>query len=489
MATIDSQKDYYAILNISLNADVEEIKQAYRQKARDYHPDSGHGDAERFREAQEAYEVLRDEVMRRAYDRQRENRGLSTDAPVVMTLSQSYTEVLPLNEPQMLYVLVDIQPQSRMRKAAARQQLNIALVVDCSTSMSGARMQNVKVAAADLVEALDPQDRLALVAFSDRAEVLAPAQRVEDARVIKSALAALAAGGGTEIFQGLLKGLEEVRRFASPETINHVILLTDGRTYGDEDRALIEARRAGADGISISTFGIGEDWNDQFLDDLARCAGGLSRYISTPSDVRAVLKQQVHGLSNTLMQNVKLEINTAPYMHVQGAYRAAPYLEILEYPGNGVVSLGSLMADEPAVVVLEFIIEESATGERRVARLDLVGDEVAVPEPVRLRQDVNVTFTLELREEPVPAKLLNHLARLSVFHLQERAWKALDVGDVGGATTCLEYAATRLFDMGHRDLGRAAMLEVGRLARGGDPTKEGRKKLRYGTRVLTSPVR
>jgi len=361
--------------------------------------------------------------------------------------------------------------------------------VDCSTSMSGARMQNVKVAAADLVEALDPQDRLALVAFSDRAEVLAPAHRVENARVIKSALAAMASGGGTEIYQGLLKGLEEVRRFASSETINHVILLTDGRTYGDEERALIEARRAGAEGISISAFGIGEDWNDQFLDDLARCAGGLSRYISVPSDVRAVLKQQIHGLSSTLLQNVKLEINTAPYVHVQGAYRAAPYLEILEYPGTGVVSLGSLMADEPAVVVLEFVIDELATGERRIARLDLVGDEVAVPEPVRLRQDVNVTFTLEPKEEPVPAKLLNHLARLSVFHLQERAWKALDVGDVRGATACLEYAATRLFDMGHRDLGRAAMLEVGHLTRGGDPTKEGRKKLRYGTRVLTSPVR
>jgi len=489
MTTIDSQKDYYAILDVSLNADEEEIKQAYRQKARDYHPDSGHGDAERFREAQEAYEVLRDEVLRRAYDRQRENRGLSTDAPVVITLLQSRAEVLPLDESQMLYVLIDIQPQPGGQAIATRRQLNIALVVDCSTSMSGARMQNVKVAAADLVEALDPLDRLALVAFSDRAEVLAPAHLVDNARIIKSALAGLASGGGTEIYQGLLKGLEEVRRFASPEMINHVILLTDGRTYGDEAHTLTEARRAGAEGISISAFGIGEDWNDQFLDDLARSAGGVSRYISTPSDVRAILKQQIHGLSNTLLQNMKLEINAAPYVYVQGAYRAAPYLEILEYPGNGVVSLGSLMAEEPAVVVLELVLDESAMGERRIARLDLVGDEVVASDPIRLRQDVNVTFTLDPKVEPVPAKLLNHLARLSVFQLQERAWKALDGGDVHGATTYLEYAATRLFDMGHRDLGRAAMLEVGRLARGGDPTKEGRKKLRYGTRVLTSPVR
>lgn len=488
MAVIDAQKDYYAILNISLDADDDAIKQAYRQQAREYHPDSGHGDAERFRQSQEAYEILRDSALRRAYDRQREKRGLSQDAPVSLTLLQSRIAVPPLDDSQVLYVLADIQPHSEARKTAARQRLNVALVVDRSTSMSGARMQNVKIAAMDLVETLDPDDHLALVTFNDRAEVLAPAHRVDDARIFKSALAALSPGGGTEIYQGLLAGLEEVRRYAAPDTINHVILLTDGRTYGDEARALTEARRAAADGISVSAFGIGEDWNDEFLDGLARCAGGVSHYISTPSDVCAILKQQIQGLSSTLLQNLKLEINTAPYVSLLGAYRAAPYLEILEYSGGNVVPLGSLSADEPMVVILELVVAQAATGERRIARLDLVGDRISVPEPIRLRQDVNVTFTLDLPEEAVPPRLLNHLARLSVFQLQEKAWKALGEGDVHKATNYLTHAATRLFDMGRRDLGQAAMLEVGRLVHGGDPTKEGRKKLRYGTRSLASPI-
>ena len=489
MATINSRKDYYAILNISLNADADEIKQAYREKARDYHPDSGHGDAERFREIQEAYEVLRDEGLRRAYDRQREKLGLSEDAPVGLALLQSRTEALPLDVAQILYVLVEIQPHAELQKEITRQHLNVALVVDCSTSMSGARMQHVKVAAADLVEALGPQDRLALVAFSDRAEVLAPTHLVDSPRIFKSALAALTPSGGTEIYQGLLAGLKEVRQYASSELVNHVILLTDGRTYGDETYALTEARRAVTEGISISAFGIGEDWNDEFLDGLARIAGGVSRYIRAPSDVRAALRRQIQGLSSTLLQNVKLEINTAPYVSVQGVYRAAPYLEILEHSESNVVALGNVMADEPISVVLEFVIDRVVTGERRIARLDLIGERIAAPEPVRLRQDVSLTFTLEPKEEPVPTKLLNRLGRLSVFHLQERAWKALSAGDVSKATSYLEYAATRLFDMGHRDLGQAAMLEVNRLTHGGDPTKEGRKKLRYGTRSLTSPMR
>jgi Ca-activated chloride channel homolog len=489
MVTVDSQKDYYAVLNVPLYADDDEIKKAYREKARDYHPDSGHGDAERFREVQEAYEVLRNEILRRAYDRQREERGLSQDAPVGLALYQSRAEALPLNDPQLLYVLVDILPHAELQKDITRQHLNVALVVDCSTSMSGARMQNVKLAATDLVDALGPQDLLALVAFSDRAEVLAPAHFMANSRVFKSALAGLTPHGGTEIYQGLLAGLEEVRRHAAPELVNHVILLTDGRTYGDETRALTEARRAAAEGISISAFGIGEDWNDEFRDDLARLAGGISRYIRTPSDVRAALRRQIQGLSSTLLQNVKLEVNAAPYVHIRAVYRAAPYLEILEHSEHNVVKLGHVMADEPVSVILEFVIDQAVTGERRIARLDLFGEELVSPTMMHLRQDIKVTFTLEPQEEPVPAKLLDRLSRLSVFHLQEKAWKALGVGDVRQATTYLEYAATRLFDLGHRDLGQAAMLEVNRLMHGSDPTQEGRKKLRYGTRSLTSPMR
>ncbi|HOT90530.1 MAG TPA: VWA domain-containing protein [Anaerolineae bacterium] len=487
MALIDAQKDYYAILGVTPDADDEAIKQAYRQGAREYHPDSGHGDVERFRQIQEAYEVLRDKALRLAYDRQRERRGLSENAPVVLELLQSRTTLAPLDVSQVVYVLVDIRPHSEQETASIRQHLNMALVVDCSTSMSGARIQNVKIAAADLLENLAPTDRLALITFNDRAEVLAPSELVENARNFKSAIASMIPGGGTEIYQGLLAGLNEVKRYAAADMVNHVILLTDGRTYGDELQSLREARQAASEGITISAFGIGEDWNDEFLDELARNGGGVSHYISSPSEVRTVLKQQIQGLCNIMLQNMKLEVNLAPYVHIRGAYRATPYLEILDFTGN-VIKLGSLLLDEPVVVVLELIIEPSAIGERRIVRLDLVGDKAANAESVRLRQDVNVTFTLDVKEEPPPPKLINHLARLAVFQLQERAWKALGAGNVRQATQYLEYAATRLFDMGQRDLGQAAMLEVGRLSHGGDPTKEGRKKLRYGTRGLIAPV-
>jgi Ca-activated chloride channel family protein len=104
------------------------------------------------------------------------------------------------------------------------------------------------------------------------------------------------ASGGTEIFQGLEAGVKQVRKSADRKFVNHVILLTDGQTYGDEHKCLHLADEITQEGIGISAMGIGQEWNDIFLDDLASRTGGSSTYINSPSSVVRFLNERVRSL-------------------------------------------------------------------------------------------------------------------------------------------------------------------------------------------------
>src|SRR5690625_980955 len=65
-----SKRDYYEVLGVAKDATKQEIRRAYREKARKYHPDVNKAEdaKEKFIEAKEAYEVLRDEQKRAQYD-------------------------------------------------------------------------------------------------------------------------------------------------------------------------------------------------------------------------------------------------------------------------------------------------------------------------------------------------------------------------------------------------------------------------------------
>jgi len=273
----------------------------------------------------------------------------------------------------VLYLFAEIQPQAGLR--GPRKRLNIALVVDRSTSMRGSRMRNVKSAASDLLQSLQADDRLAVVTFSDRAEVVVASQFVNAKRALRSAIASINAEGGTEIYQGLALGIEQVAPYLSDDTITHVILLTDGCTYGDEELALSAATRAEADGIGVSAFGIGEDWNDLLLDSLARCGGGTSQYIDTPSKVQQVLRAQVQGLSNLVLGRVSARVGAAPGVEVQTAYRVLPHMEMLPIEADNLLSLGNVLDGQSCAIALELVVRNAEAGLHRVARLAVEANE------------------------------------------------------------------------------------------------------------------
>jgi Ca-activated chloride channel family protein len=484
--SIDVEQDYYALLGVPQSATAEEIKRAYRALARRYHPDSRPEEAPTslFHEAQAAYAVLSDPNLRRAYDQQRADAGLDEESVLSWDILLSRDQLSSVHDEQVVYVLMELQPS--VAAQGERLPLNLCLVVDRSTSMQGARLEHVKGAAHQIIDELHEDDVLALVTFSDRAEVVLPGQVGVNRTHAKAKVSTVWAAGGTEILQGIRAGLQEIERHHSKQVTSHLILLTDGQTYGGEEDCIAEARLAGARRIGISAMGIGEGWNDVLLDAIAAQSGGVSAYIASPGQVRSLLQQRVRGLGAVFAQGLTLEPRCSDGVWVDSMFRISPYLDRLTSDG-GVINLGALQADAPLAVVLEVGMTRKPPGEHRLLQLELSGDIPALGrQGERLRREVRCRFASdESSSEAVPPAILGALSKITIYRMQERTWDALEKGDVEGATRRLEMIATRLFDLGEPRLARAAMLEAGRIAQGGTSTAKGRKELKYGTRSLT----
>ena len=486
---MEFDKDYYRIIGVNFTATAEEIKKVYRSLARRFHPDTSDEPdaAERFREIQAAYEVLSDERKRAAYDKRRSEMGLAPaeQAALAWELTVSRQTLPCIKEEQVLYLMVDIRPAAAM--AAKRLPLNLCLVIDRSTSMQdGRRMDQVKAATHQIIDDLRDTDAFAVVSFSDRAEVTVPGHWGGDKLQAKARVSAIRPGGGTEVYQGLLKGMEELNRHRRLQAINHLILLTDGQTYGDEQDCIELAGEAKQQGVGISAFGIGEDWNDKLLDAIASKSGGVSAYVDSAAQVRRLLRQRVQGLSTVYMRNLKLTLRLNENARMENAFKLSPYIQRLDTSMPGELSLGSLEADRPLSALVQIIVGSHTPGRQRVLQLEVSGDTVAVGQQgERLVRELWFHFAENPTTEPeVPANLVNALGKLAIFRMQEQAYEALENGDTEKACEKLEVMATRLLDLGELELANAARLEAGRLANTGLLSPSGRKKLKYGTRSL-----
>ena len=514
---IDPERDYYAILGVPSDADEQTIKRAYRQLARRYHPDAvarradqpepteqasqaevvteegSHAPdttVDRFREIQEAYELLADPQQREAYDHWRRQQGLDRPPAFVLSTIVSH-EMLPcLGESQSLYVLVKISAAEGIE--SRRMPLNLCLVLDRSTSMKGARLQQVKEAARYIVDRLGEDDILSVISFSDRAETVLPGQWPPDPGAARAAISRIQANGGTELLQGLKAGLEEVGRWRRDDMLNSLILLTDGQTYGDDQACLEEAGWAGVQHIQMVMMGIGPDWNDDLLDRMAELSGGISLYIDSAAKISRAFQEQIHALGDVFAQNLALLIHCGEGVEVQEIYRISPQISPLHLD-DGAVPLGLLEKQQPQVVLIELLIGSQQPGRNRLLQLALEGAVPAVGDHmVRIQRDVAVTFTPDLAAAtgqmgrlPVPPDIVTAMGKLTIYKMQARAMAEVETGQIDMAVNRLKTMATRLLNIGETGLARAALLEAGHLAQTGSLSGEGRKKLRYGTRGLT----
>ena len=393
------------------------------------------------------------------------------------------------NAEQAVYALVEIKAGSGSSFGA--MPANFGLVLDRSGSMDGEKMENLKEAVGYVADRLSDNDLVSVTIFDDQVETLIPNQPASGREEIKVRLAKVIPRGGTQISDGLRAGLAEVKKGYSKERVNKILLLTDGQTWDDEDACLKLADEAGKQGIAVTSIGIGEDWNEKLLLQIAERSHGDSHWVQNPISILDVFRQEVEGMQSVAAMNLKVTARMGPGARPVKVYSTAPMISDVSNKAvkgqNVVVDLGSLDGKRGQSVLIEARVPAQKEGKFRLGQVELTYD--APSQGIKgksVKLDMFVTFTAdEAAATKVNAEVMNLVEKVSAFKLQTRALSEAEAGNIVAATQKLQSAATVLLNLGEYELAQAAEREILSLKKTGVMSSAGTKKLEYGTRKLT----
>jgi len=405
-----------------------------------------------------------------------------------INLKGSRKTLLAKDGPQLLYLLVNIL--SNGQAEVVRYPLNLCLVLDRSTSMKGRKLHSVKVATKNIFDELSSEDIFSLVTFSDRAELLWSATDERNNISFRSVVERINTSGGTEIFQGLQLGVEQLRRSSLDKFNNQLILLTDGHTYGDVDACLALARTAAAEGITLNAFGLGAEWNDRFLDELAGLTGGDTVYLQSASQVLRDLNNRIQGMGATYARNLRLLNNMPEGVTLSTVFKVAPVAQPLSLNGT-TIRLGSTRVGDPSTYLLEFSIEAGNARKNISIPISIIGD---IPSKNVSGHQFQGSYILSVSDDvkdlDPPEELLAAVQVLNFYRMNEQAWEDIDAGNFQRAQTKFNLLSSRLIEAGQPELASQIRGESEKMTSTSEVTMEGRKKLKYGTRsLMTETVR
>lgn len=219
--------------------------------------------------------------------------------------------VLPAGQLEKAIIKIALKVPEISREIE-RPPVNLTLVLDRSGSMSGDKINKAKEAAIAALRRLGSQDLFSLVIYDHTVRTLVPPQSAANSEWIESQIRAIHPGGNTALFGAVSQGAAEVRKNLEGPYIHRVILLSDGlANVGPSSPA--DLSRLGAalikEGISVTTIGIGNDFNEDLMVQLADKSDGNHYFVESSRDLPRIFAGELGDVLSVAARKIVIEID------------------------------------------------------------------------------------------------------------------------------------------------------------------------------------
>jgi Ca-activated chloride channel family protein len=245
-----------------------------------------------------------------------------------------------------------------------RIPVNLGLVLDRSGSMAGAKLDLAREGALRAVRSLGDGDRLSVLAYNEEASVLirSTAADATAKRVAEERLRRIEPEGNTDLCGGWLRGCEQVGMALDASRLGRCLLLTDGlANMGTRDTATIvrHAAELRKRGVTTSTLGVGRDFDEGLLRQMAEAGGGNFYFAEHPVQLSDFIAGETGEALKVVARDATLVVDLP-----QGASLSSPNpFRARTEPGRCLIELGDLVADQVLSLILTVEFPKGKEGE------------------------------------------------------------------------------------------------------------------------------
>lgn len=326
-----------------------------------------------------------------------------------------------------------IPPEPEMENK--RPSLNIGLVIDRSGSMQGKKIQYARQAACYAVEQLLPSDRISVTIYDDRIDTLIPSALATNKPEIIRQIQRITPRSMTNLHGGWVEGGVQVSKYLNSEQLNRIILLSDGlANHGETNPDIIasDVLMLAQQGVSTSTMGVGDDYNEDLLEAMATTGDGNYYYIESADQLPEIFDMEMQGIIGLLGRNVTLRIEP------QGDVEVVDVFNDFSLTRQGEFKLPNLVMGNPFTVLVRLQVP-AIPQSTPLCYFRLAWDEPDRPDRQKLRVGLELPIVLasELDEFPLNADVQREVAVMLSARSKKEATKKVEEGDYAAATDML----------------------------------------------------